>query len=225
MHDLDWVVEVLADRRTRREASAPIFWRPAPDAAASHKRFLEGLLTDGGAVGYRTDHSLLLATPWHGGWLIDDAAVAGEAWQAGDGGALWDALTSETAGARVRFVCPVVEPARADFAAGVGLTRQQLWWLLELPGSGGGEAGVEVDLPGAVARTVSAPPVYAPPGPVLFLSSVSETTSALPAALEAASQRGCAAIVVDQPADDLALSSVLQQAGFRRHCDYYTGIL
>lgn len=123
------------------------------------------------------------------------------------------------------MVCPVVEPARADFAAEVGLAPQQSWWLLVLPGSGGGEADLEVRLPGAVARTVSAPPVYAPPGPVLFLSAVSETTSTLPAALEAASQLGCAAIVVDQPADDLALPSALHQAGFRRHCDYCTGIL
>lgn len=95
--------------------------------------------------------------------------------------------------------------------------------LLELDGSGGGEPGLEVALPGAEAITVGAPPVYAPPGPILFLPAPTDATKALPAAISRAPALGCAAIVVNQGADDTDLGAALAAAGFRRHCDYFEG--
>lgn len=97
--------------------------------------------------------------------------------------------------------------------------------MLELPGSGGGSGGAEVSLPGAAALTVDAPPIYSPGGPILFLPSTSDSAIALPAARGAAPVLGCAAIVVNQPSGDVGLGESLADAGFRRHCDYFTGVL
>ena len=90
--------------------------------------------------------------------------------------------------------------------------------VLGLPNTSGGEAGVRVQLPGAEAITVAAPPVYDPHGRILFLPALSHSRTALPAAVVRAPQLGCPAIVVTRSRGDDALS----ETGFRRHCDYYT---
>lgn len=223
--DIDWAVATLARRREPLVEKAPIFWRPAPQAVKSHRAFLERLLTDAGGRGYRTDTAVLIAGPRGDGLLVDDAFVPDERWADGDGSAMWSAFAADRAGAAVRFVCPTYERERGEFARSVGLELAESWWLLELPGSGGGQAGEEIELPGAPARTVGAPPVYAPPGPILFLPAPADASRALPAAVEQAPKLGCAAIVVNQTAGDDALGTELTKAGFRRHCGYYTGIL
>jgi len=96
---------------------------------------------------------------------------------------------------------------------------------MELPSTSGGEAGVRVQLPGAEAITVAAPPVYDPRGPILFLPALSDSRAALSAAVVRAPQLGCPAIVVNQVAGDDALAEALSETGFRRHCDYYTGAI
>ena len=223
--DLDWAVAVLARRRDALATQAPIFWRPDTRSVQHHRLFLEHLLTSGGAFGYRTEHSVLIAAPRGEGWLIDDAHVPHERWLDTDGAALWAALAGDHGGEAVRFVCPTSEWERGAFARQHGLELAESWWLRELPGSGGGEAGQPVELPGAAAVTVEAPPVYAPPGPILFLNAVTDANSALVAASEQAPRLGCAAIVVNQPADDGGLPALLTQTGFHQHCDFYTGII
>lgn len=223
--DLDWVVEVLQERREPLVGLAPVFWRPAADAAAHHRAFLEHLVTDGGAKAYRTDTAVLVAVPRGPGWLVDDLHVPGSAWAGGDGRTLWNALAGQTHGSQVRLVCPTYERDRAEFAQAAGLHVAESWWLLELPRASGGEAGLRVDLAGTEALTVAAPPVYDPGGPVLFLGPVSDSRAALPVAVDTAPRLGCAAIVVNQVAGEEALAGALAQAGFRRHCDYYTGTI
>jgi len=223
--DVDWVVRVLMQRREPLARFAPVFWRPSTDASAHHRAFIEYLLSEGGAKAYRTGESVLLAAPRGEGWLVDDAYVPGTDWAVGDGRALWNSLDRETHGADVRFVCPTYEEDRAAFARSAGLTIAESWWLTELPTASGGEAGVQVQLPGAEAITVAAPPVYDPGGPILFLPAVSDSPVALPASLERAPQLGCPAIVVNQVAGDDALAEALSGAGFRRHCDYYAGAI
>ncbi|WP_256838932.1 hypothetical protein [Ornithinimicrobium faecis] len=223
--DLDWIVSVLARRREPLVEYAPIFWRAAPDAGASHRAFIESLLTEGGARAFRTSASVLIAAPRGDGWLVDDAFVEGKHWACGDGRDLWAAFAADCHGSRVRFVCPTYEHDRADYARAVGLAVAESWWLLELPNSGGGEPGVNVPLPGADAVTVGAPPVYAPPGPVLFLPAPDDVDAALSVAVAKAPELGCAAIVVNQRAGDHDLANSLTSYGFRRHCDYYTGLV
>ena len=89
----------------------------------------------------------------------------------------------------------------------------------------GGVAGLDISLPGADAVTVAAPPIYAPPGPVLFLPAPTDAGAALPAAVDKATDIGCAAVVVNQVAGDDALAGSLAGAGFHRHCDYYSGTI
>lgn len=221
--DVDWIVTVLAERRAPLVPHAPVFWRRAPDAATHHRVFIEYLLGDGGARAYRTAASVLIAAPRRDGLLIDDACVPGEDWVTGDGRVLWNALAADCLGSEVRFVCPTYEHARAEFAQVVGLAVAESWWLMEFGDSGGGEAGCRVHLPGAEAITVAAPPVYAPPGPILFLPALTDAGRAIPAAIAKAPELGCAAIVVNQVSNDGVLSSDLTEAGFKRHCDYYTG--
>ncbi len=221
--DLDWILALLARRRRSLVEYAPLFWQPAPDARNNHRAFLDHLLTEGGARAYRTDQSVLIATPRGAGWLVDDAHIDTQPWAPGDGRDLWNAFAADCHGSEVRFVCPAYEPVRADFARGAGLTCAESWWLAELTDSGGGRAGAQITVPGADAITVAAPPVYAPPGPVLFLPAPTDVTLALPAALTTARELGCAAVVVNVPHGDDDSAGSLMNAGFRRHCDYFTG--
>jgi hypothetical protein len=216
---------VLTRRRVPLVEYAPIFWRAAPDAAASHRAYIEYLVTEQGAPAYRTATSVLIAAPLGDGWLIDDAFVEGKNWAGEDGRDLWDAFDADCHGSPVRFVCPTYEHDRAEYAQAVGLAIAESWWLMELPSSGGGEPSVDIPISGADATTVSAPPIYAPPGPILFLPAITDAETALSAAVAKAPELGCAAIVVNQRAGDHDLGNSLTSSGFRRHCDYYTGIV
>jgi hypothetical protein len=180
-------------------------------------------MTEGGGRAYRTTGSVLVASPTSDGWLVDDLHIRAGRW-ASEGLELWNALASDRPGQGVRFVCPTYEGDRADFASSVGLSVAETWWLIELEG-GGGEPRVSVSLPGADAITVGAPPVYAPPGPMLFLPAPEDATLAVPAALAKAEELGCAGIVVNQIAGDESMGATLRAAGLRPHCDYFTGSL
>lgn len=221
--DVDWIVERLAERRAPLTPLAPVFWRPAPDAADRHRAYVGHLLADGGALAYRTAHFVLVANPRGDGWVVDDLHVAAERWTI-DGIELWNALASDRRGDAVRFVCPTYESARVDFASDVGLELAETWWLIELA-SGGGEAGVSVTLPGAEAVTVAAPPVYAPPGPMLLVPSPVNAVTAVPSAVDAAPALGCAGVVVSQGVGDRSMVGALRAAGLRPHCHFFEGIL
>lgn len=68
---------------------------------------------------------------------------------------------------------------------------------------------VSIDAEIAAAATVGAPPVYAPPGPILFLPEVADPCQAITAAVEEAARRGCAGGVVDHHPGDDALEAAL----------------
>jgi hypothetical protein len=222
--DLDWAVGVLGKRRTSLVAFAPVFWRPANNALERHRDYLQQLLSQDGARAFRTDDALLVANPESGRWLVDDLYVPESGWgsSAQD---LWNGLDVVAHERPVRFVCPTYERDRSDFARAAGLTVSESWWLRELPESGGGSAGAQLDLAGTRAVTVAAPPVYDPGGPVLFIPSLSCTGRELPMTEEAARRHGCSAIVVVQQAGDTSHSERLHAAGLRRHCDYYGGVI
>ncbi|MDN5804863.1 MAG: hypothetical protein L0H26_09820 [Microlunatus sp.] len=156
--DLDWIVTVLAQRRRSLVPHAPVFWRPAPDAASRHRAFIEHLVGDGTGHAYRTAASVLIAARRGAGLLVDDAYVPGENWATGDGRVLWNALAADCDNSEVRFVCPTYEHARAEFAQDAGLAVAESWWLMELENSGGGDPGCQIELPGARAITTGAPP-------------------------------------------------------------------
>lgn len=217
---------MLGDRRRALLPSAPLFWRPSEHAARYHRAFLNKLLAREAAAGYRTETAVLIAADQAHGWDVDDAHVANGRWVASpDADALWAAFAGEHRGDPVRMVCPVYERERTDFAVGNGLILANTWWLLELPGSEGGTANEHIEVPGAAAFTTGAPPVYAPPGPMLFLSEVTDPRLAISVAVDEAPRRGCAGIVVDHHPTDDALESALRAGGFRAHCAYYTGAL
>jgi hypothetical protein len=49
--DVGWAVGRLARRRARLVPYAPVYWRPAHDADAAHRRFLAHVLGKGAAPG------------------------------------------------------------------------------------------------------------------------------------------------------------------------------
>lgn len=76
---------------------------------------------------------------------------------------------------------------------------------------------------GANAQLVTAPRIYDPGGPVLYLTDVHDPASALAVAPQEATELGCPVIVVDQPSDDRALAHAVHGDGYQRHCDYLDG--
>lgn len=136
-HDLDRVVEVLGRRREALVPHAPIFWRLAPDSDACHRAYLVHLLSEaGGARGWRSSTSVLIAAPQGPGWLVDDLAVDAKE-GATDGHDLWNAFAAACAGEEIRLVCPTYEAQRAKLAVAAGLVVSESWWLRELDDSGG----------------------------------------------------------------------------------------
>jgi hypothetical protein len=224
--DAGWAAGQLAGRRARLVPYAPVYWRPARDADAAHRRFLAYVLGTGGGIGFRTDDALMIAAPGRGGsWTVDDAVVADGAW-ADTGQQLYDALAREVAGSSIRFVCPAPEPERSQFARAQGLQLQTSWWQLTVnqiqssPGDGG-----QPRISGATASLVRAPQIYDPGGPILFVTGVADAQQALPLARAEAARLGSPVIVVDQRPDDQDLVSVLDNAGFYRHCDFFAGTI
>jgi hypothetical protein len=86
---------------------------------------------------------------------------------------------------------------------------------------GNGVRGLEVD--GATAEYVQAPPVNDPGGANLFLRQVSDPAPALASAQHNAAAQGNPLVVVSQMAGDAALVETLETSGFRRHCDFMQG--
>jgi hypothetical protein len=216
---MDWVVERLAARRTALASHAPVYWRPAPDAEARHRAYLELLLEDGGAIGFRTATGLVLAQPRGPGWLVDDAAVEDDRWSS-DGAELWAALRPELQGP-TQWVCPVPETSRRELVESLGFVLAESWWHRDVVGDLlTAETDHAVSVDGASARLVQAPPVYSPGGPILFLDDVRDPTLALEQAVSEAPMLGSPVVVVSQPPGNAVLVEQLQARGFQRHCDF-----
>jgi len=219
--DVDWAVGVLARRRATLAPHAPVYWRPAADAAQRHTEFLAYLLGEGGGIGFRTENGLMAAAPGRQGWTIDDAWLPPGLWDQ-DGLALWTHTVEQLGAEPVRFVCPVFEPERSAFARDRGLTLVNSWWHAEVVPPVGGASAVDAEprLEGASATLVPAPPVYDPGGPITYLRDVQDITAITRARTEAG-RFGSPLVVVDQPAEAGELGQALTEAGFARHCDFF----
>jgi len=232
--DLDWVLDLIEPRRRQLAEHAPHFWNPAPRARELHGRFLADQLTNPELVTLRTDHGFVFAGPRGDGFVIDDFLVdSDDRWPTDGATLVHDAVGNRS----VRIVCPVHELGRYRLAKTLGLTVAESWWTHDLDpvagaasgagpaaGTGGGQiSGGEITVDGTTGRLLAAPPVYAPGGPVLILSTVASTES-LAAAERQAQAAGSTVAVVAQRADDLARRQLLTSAGYRRTTDYYDGV-
>ena len=217
--DVGWAVRVLAERRDALRPFAPVYWRQAADSKRQHADFMAYVLGDGGGFGFRSDDGLMVATPARVGWTVDDAWVPPDTWDS-DGLDLWRATTSRIAGEQVRFVCPVPEAERREFALERGLDLATSWWHLDVTAVSPGSGVPSLDR--ADVRLVDAPPIYDPGGPITFVTAVTDH-AALVAAPGEARLCGSPLVVVDQPAADEALARALDEGGYRRHCDFLDG--
>ena len=117
----------------------------------------------------------------------------------------------------------VPERKRRDFARALGLRLSTSWWHLALGETGPpAEVGAAPRIEGARAALVPAPPVYDPGGPVLFVTGMT-SAACLPAAEAEALLLGSPVVVVDQPPSARGMAAALEAAGYRRHCDFFTG--
>ncbi|MFC7406660.1 hypothetical protein [Georgenia alba] len=227
--DLGWVVGLAAARRERLAGYAPRFWRPAPDARERHAPFLAGQIDDPGTVTVRTDRGYLLGAPQGDRLVADDMVLEDDSAWGSDGVAL---LLAAGRHADLRAVCPVPERARRETVEALGLTRVESWWTRDLPTSessrsDGGRLAVESDggrltVDGGAGRLVTAPPVYAPGGPVLLVTEVTGLAPLL-ALEQAARQVGAVVSVVAVPAGDATGRDLLEDAGYRATTDYHEG--
>jgi hypothetical protein len=217
--DLDWVLDLSARRARDREPFAPLFWRRATDAREKHAAFLGSLIADPDVAALRTDRAFAFGLPRTDWLLIDDAAVEDEAaWEA-DGSALLQSLSGT---GPVRFICPVPERARTALAQRCGLHLAESWWHRDLDGFTPGAAPRPVDVPGARGRLVSAPPVYAPGGPVLLVTEVADAAALTTIEQQAASAGAPVSVVTQKPGDG-PLADLLTAAGYIRTCDFFEG--
>jgi hypothetical protein len=179
-------------------------------------------MADPGAAAFRTDHMFAFAVPRAKFMLIDDAAAeSAEGW-AIEGPALVRRLVGTSP---VRFVCPVPEPDRAALAATLGLLRAETWWHRDLvPASADSGSEKSIQVPRARGRLVTAPPVYAPGGPVLLVTGF-DGHPALNELEQEAAHRGAAVSVVTVSSEDAAREELLAANGYRRTCDFYEGVL
>lgn len=211
----------LVDKLTRRRRTllphAPIFWNPHPDQADIHAAYLSSLLTSGEAMAWQSGSSVLVAARGRSGWVLDDVAVNRNHWT-DEGMSLWTEFDRARSGQPAVFVCPAYEPHRIDFARSLGFEPLKTWWLQELS-PGKQSSNDEPAINGATAHLVSAPPVYAPGGPMLLLTDVTPTVD-LDRVLPAAEEQGCAGVVIETMPDD-TLDDRLTQHGFRPHCRYF----
>lgn len=221
-NDVGWAASVLARRRAALVPHAPLYWRPAADALERHRAHLAHVIGEGQGVGFRTNDALMVAAKGERGWTIDDAWVQPDRWER-DGEELW-ARTMEHVGTDpVRFVCPVFEPERAAFARQRGLVPESSWWHAEVEALETIRAhDADPHVAGASAALVSAPPIYDPGGPILFLHGVRDIT-AIAESRESATRCGSPLVVVDQPAGREDLAEALADEGFTRHCDFLVG--
>lgn len=220
--DLAWVVELAAARRAGIASFAPRFWKPAKDASRTHAAFLGSLIAEPDSLSIRTDHGFLIGMPCRGALVIDDMAMERDVFWPLDGEEL---LRRAGQTGRLRFVCPVPEAPRASAATAVGLSVVESWWHRDLThvapsAHDPDDSGVQVDR--AAGRLVPAPPVYAPGGPVLLLTSLTDP-SALSVIEDEAARRGAPISVVSQRCEDDQLAQLLKSAGYKRTTNYYEG--
>lgn len=220
--DLEWAVDLLTRRREALVPFAPVYWAPVPDARDRHREFLRGHLNGEipGAVGIRTDHAVLfgLARP-DDTLLLDDVAVTDESYWDPDGRAL---ILAAARGRRVRFVCPTPEAARRACAESLGLATVEAWWHRELELTGHPGVGA-LEVAGAEVRLVDAPPIYAPGGPIAFVTAFDDAGS-LEAAEAIGAAHGAVLSVVSQRAGAEQLERVLSARRYVRHCEFLEGI-
>lgn len=219
--DLDWVSDLARRRRTALEPHAPRFWRPAADAHRRHRTFLAHLIEDDATIGLRTGRGFLLALHREGSRFVDDMAMDGDDAWVSDGVALLRELLASTP--RVRLSAPVPEEARQAAASEVGMVRRECWWHRDLrpfPQLMPAEHTGRLDVAGARAELVPAPPVYDPGGPVLLVSGILADAAVTDAEREA-ERRGAAVAVVSTHAGDDRYDRLLTDAGYRRTTWFY----
>ena len=220
--DLAWVVELASARRAVIESFAPRFWKPAEDSDRTHAAFLGSRIAEPDVLSIRTEHGFLLGMPRPDALVVDDMAMERDVFWPLDGEEL---LRAAGQVGRLRFVCPVRELLRASAATAVGLLVAESWWHRDLTQFSSDlpdvvELGVRVD--GAVGRLVPAPPVYAPGGPVLLVTSLTDP-NALSVIEDEAARRGAPVSVVSQEPGDGQLADLLKAAGYKRTTDFYEG--
>ncbi|HET6298955.1 MAG TPA: hypothetical protein VFG33_36640 [Kribbella sp.] len=179
----------------------------------------------------RSEHGFLFGVPDGNRLVIDDFALEAEGDWATEGlgllrhAAAAGALRHADAAGLLRVVCPAPEPERREAVESLGARVAESWWHRDLDSSGIAATATEpmdstVRVDGAEGRLVEAPPVYAPGGPVVLVTTVRDQSALLE--IERASvRRGASVAVVILASGDDRGSELLEGNGYRRTTDFY----
>lgn len=168
--DLDAIAAVTAAARRRLAEWSPVWWRPAPDADALHRLWLQQLIeSDGAAVRVVTEHAHVTgcaaATRQPAQWVVDDVALSDDGRWADDGIELLAAMSERPA-----LTCvPTHHLARRAASEAARLHHVSSVWIRST-----------TPVAGTVATPVDPATVVAPPPPHTFGGSLDPS---LPGAL------------------------------------------
>ena len=222
--DAAWMADLLARRRVEHERWSPVFWRRAADARAVHEPFLVALIASDSIVALRDDHGFVIADrDREGRCVVDDFAV-----DDADG---WDThgrlllvaawrVQHERGAARARVVTAYLDEPKRTMLLAAGLEVAEEWWVKPLAATGPASTFGPLDVPGATAVVVPAPPVYDPGGPVAIIGPGVDQSS-LPDVEERAAAAGAVLAVARLP-DDAARSAV-DDAGYELTSQFLEG--
>jgi len=223
--DAAWAAEVMERRRRIYARYSPVFWRPAPNAAGLHTRFLARQIASEGTIALRTGHGFIVCQRRNGEGFVDDFAVEDPAaWQR-EGAALLLATAqrlSATGESAVRVVTAHADRPKADMLASLSLHLAEQWWVAELRPAAGEKASYgRRDGAGFSGIFAPAPPVYDPGGPVLLADRVHGDARIDSNEREAAALGAVLAVVPAVPGS--ARAGELARGGWEVASDWYLG--
>ena len=226
--DFEWAAALMERRRAVYERFAPVFWKPAENAAVPHAAFLRSQVESGSAVGLRSEVGFVVAAVRADHYDVDDFAVEPETEWSTQGRQLLQSVPEfgpldQPARARVVTACQDL-PKRRMLEA-LGLRPATRWWVKELrPAIAAEPTFAQVGFGSVKAMFVPAPPVYAPGGAVCILGDM-EPYVAVEAAEEAEAQGAVLAVVTRQasPSEPPEDEPMLATAGFDNVSVFFEG--
>jgi hypothetical protein len=222
--DSGWAAALMERRREVYASYSPVFWRPARGVTAAHAAFLGGKVSKGRVVGRRTDRGFIIGEVRGSEGFVDDFGVEADVDWVEDGVALlcsvWPILAEQGAN-MVRVVSAAADHPKVEMLRSCSLELVEQWWVKPVDPVGAPTATGRTDGCGFSGTVSSAPPVYDPGGPVLFVDQLADGTPT--GALEQqAAERGVLLVIVPVPAGG-SRERELRAAAFTVASAWYLG--
>lgn len=213
-------------RRQEYARYSPVFWRPAPNVAGMHARFLTRLIQTDSNIALRTRGGFIICQHRGAEGFVDDFAVEDADLWDDDGAALLLAVASRLSAVgqvtALRVVTAHADQPKVSMLQGLSLCLAEQWWVRELhPGRSQAAAPGRIDGQGFSGLLGPAPPVYDPGGPVLLADRADDNAEVAVIEREATVLGAVLAIIPAPPGTVRA--GQLAQHGWSVASDWYLG--